>query len=198
MTKNEFLSQLERRLSALPENERNDAIEYYSGYLDDAGEDEAKAIEHLGSPAEVAANIFAEYAVSDTRTPDDTEPERERKFTLPIAWTVILAIFAVPIGLPLAIAVAVVAIALLAVIFSLAVAFGATAFGLVVGGAAGVVVSLIALFQNVPLALMMLGSTLVVLGLGIMFMKLTVTISKSGFSSISRFVGNVIMRRVKK
>jgi len=196
MTKNEFLTQLEHRLRALPENERNDAMEYYNGYIDDAGEDESEAIEHLGSPAEVAANIIAEYAVADTRAPDETV--QERKSTLPIVWTVILAIFAVPVGLPLAIAVAAVAIALLAVIFSLVVAFGATAFGLIVGGAAGVVTGIIALFQNIPLALMMLGSTLVVLGLGIMFMKLTVAISKSGFSSISRFVGNVIMRRGKK
>ena len=196
MTKNEFLSQLEHRLRALPENERNDAIEYYGGYLDDAGEDEAEAIEHLGSPAEVAANIIAEYAVADTRTTDETV--QDRKATLPIAWTVILAIFAVPIGLPLAIAVAAIAIALLAVIFSLVVAFGATAFALVIGGAVGAVAGILALFQNLPLALMMLGSTLIVIGLGIMFMKLTVEISKSGFSSISRFVGNVIMRRGQK
>ena len=196
MTKNEFLSQLEHRLRALPENERLDAMEYYSGYLDDAGEDEAAAIEHLGSPAEVAAKIVAEYAVSDTRLPDETA--REKKSTLPLAWTVILAIFAVPVGLPLAIAIAVVAIALLAVIFSLVVAFGATAFGLVVGGLAGVVFGVLALFQNIPLALMMLGSTLVVLGLGIMFAKLTVVIAKSGFNSIAKFVGNIIMRRGKK
>ena len=196
MTKNEFLSQLERRLRALPENERNDAIEYYSGYLDDAAEDEAVAIEHLGSPAEVAANIVAEYAVSDTRFPAETE--QDRKSSLPIVWTVIIAVFAVPVGLPLAIAVAVVAIALLAVIFSLVVAFGATALGLVVGGVAGIVVSIIALFQNIPLALLMLGSTLVVLGLGILFAKLTAAIAKSGFNSIAKFVGNVIMRRGKK
>ena len=196
MTKNEFLSQLEHRLRVLPENERNDAMEYYSGYLEDAGEDEAEAIGRLGSPAEVAANIVAEYAVSDTVVPGEAAQDRKR--TLPMVWTVILAVFAVPVGLPLAIAVAVVAIALLAVIFSLVVAFGATTFGLIVGGAAGIVAGIIAVFQNFPLALMMLGTALVSLGLGIMFAKLTVAISKSGFSSISRFVGNVIMRRGKK
>ena len=196
MTKNEFLSQLEYRLRALPENERKDALEYYNGYLDDAGEDVEQAIKHLGSPAEAAANIIAEYAVSDARDPDETVQDRKR--ALPIVWTVILAIFAVPVGLPVAIAVAAVAIALLAVIFSLVVAFGATAVGLVVGGAAYFVLSIIALFQNVPLALLMLGSTLVVLGLGIAFMKLTAVIAQSGFSSVSRFVGNVIMRRGNK
>jgi len=196
MTKNEFLSQLEHRLRALPENERSDAIEYYSGYLDDAGEDEAAAIEHLGSPAEVAAKIVAEYAVADTRLASETE--HERKPSLPILWTVILAVFAVPVGLPVAIVVAAVAIALLAVILSLLVAFGATAIGLVLGGIGGAIVGVIALFQNVPLALMMLGSTLVVLGLGIMFAKLTAAIAISGFDLIARYVGNVIMRRGKK
>ena len=150
----------------------------------------------MGSPAEVAAKIVAEYAVSDTGDSDETV--QGRKSALPIVWTVILAVFAVPIGLPLAVAVAAVAIALLAVIFSLVVAFGATAFGLVIGGVAAAVASIIALFQNIPLALMMFGSTLVILGLGIMFTKLTLVIAKSGFKSISRFVGNVIMRRGQK
>ena len=193
MTKNEFLTQLGHRLRALPEDERNDAIEYYSGYLDDAGEDVVSAIEHLGSPAEVAAKIVAEYAVSDTGGSDDTV--KDRKLALSVLWTVILAVFAVPVGLPIAVAVAVVAIALLVVIFSLVIAFGATAIGLFAGGIAAVLGSVLALFQNAPLALTMFGSALVIIGLGIMFVKLALAIAKSGVSTISRFVGNVIMRR---
>ena len=244
MTKSEFLSQLEYRLRILPENERRDAVEYYEGYIDDAAEDEASAIERLGPPAEVAAKIIAEIAVSGgspyaaagdearenagdgaresagegarENVEDDyraysgemprfyagngervREPEPAKKRGLSMAWTVILAIFAVPIGLPLAVAAASVAFAMLVVMLSLLVAFGATAFGLVVGGAASAVVGILALFQNLPLAAMILGVALSSLGFGLLFTKLTVVMAESGFRAIARFAGKVIIRRSK-
>ena len=192
MTKSEFLSILERRLHALPENERRDAIEYYEGYIDDAEDTEAVAIERLGPPNEVAANILAEYALVEA-----PKTEQPRKRGISIAWAVILAVFAAPIGLPLAVAVAAVAFALLITMFSLVVAFGATAIGLTVGGVFSIVFGVIALFQNLPLAVMVLGGALVVLGLGILFIKLTTVLAKSGFQAVARFAGKFIMRREK-
>ena len=56
MKKYEYLSELEKRLSALPEAERRDALNYYEEYFDAAGTDneDATAAE-LGDPAEAAA-----------------------------------------------------------------------------------------------------------------------------------------------
>jgi len=270
MTKNEFLAQLEYRLRVLPENERRDAVEYYEGYIDDAAEDEASAIEHLGPPAEVAAKIIAEIAVGGSgpyaeggrdssgayaeggrngsgpyaeggrdgsgayagsggegadagsraypgaesrayagggsrayagnggraREPEPAKGQGRRS-GLPMAWTVILAIFAVPIGLPLAVAAASVAFAMLAVVLSLLAAFGATAFGLVVGGAASVIVGIVALFSNPLLAMMILGAALAVLGFGVLFAKLTAVLAESGFRAVAKFAGKFIIRRGK-
>jgi uncharacterized membrane protein len=192
MTKNDFLSQLEYRLRALPENERRDAVEYYEGYIDDAAGDEASVIERLGPPAEVAAKILAEYA-----TAGSYESEPAKKQGLSMAWAVILAVFAVPIGLPIAIAVAAVAIALLVTVFSLLVAFGATAISLVVGGAAALVVGIVALFQNIPIALMAIGSALVLAGIGALFAKLAAVMATAGFRAVARFAGKAIIRRGK-
>ena len=58
MSKQEFLNRLEYLLRDIPQSERREAMEYYRSYFEDAGpENEAKIIEELGSPQEVAASI---------------------------------------------------------------------------------------------------------------------------------------------
>ena len=60
MKKYEYLSELEKRLSALPADARRDALNYYEEYFDAAGPDneDATAAE-LGDPAEAARRIEA-------------------------------------------------------------------------------------------------------------------------------------------
>lgn len=58
MNKSEFLHQLERLLADLAPEERSAALEYYTEYLDEAGEaGEADVLRELGSPEEVAAAL---------------------------------------------------------------------------------------------------------------------------------------------
>ena len=59
MKKYEYLSELEKRLSALPADARRDALNYYEEYFDAAGTDneDATAAE-LGDPAEAARKIL--------------------------------------------------------------------------------------------------------------------------------------------
>lgn len=61
MTKNEYLAELSGRLVKLPETERDDALAYYTEYIEDADNDEA-AIAALGTPARLATQIAAEYS----------------------------------------------------------------------------------------------------------------------------------------
>ena len=193
MTKHEFLSQLERRLRVLPENEQRDAVDYYEGYISDAGEENAEAIEQLGSPAEVASKIIAGYAAAE-----HTETDLPRKHGLSMAWAIILAVFAAPIALPLALAVACVALALLIAILSSIAAFGAAALGAVLAGFGSLIIGIIALYSNLALALMLLGTALIALGTGVMLAKLTVAITKSGFHGVARFVSKIITGRGSK
>ncbi|WP_343209717.1 DUF1700 domain-containing protein [Anaerolentibacter hominis] len=61
MTRVEFLDELKRLLQDLPAEERDEAIEFYDGYFEDAGpENEQSIIVELISPARVAAKIRAE------------------------------------------------------------------------------------------------------------------------------------------
>ena len=74
MKKYEYLSELEKRLSALPADARRDALNYYEEYFDAAGTDneDATAAE-LGDPAEAARKILeGEGLMPDDATPEET------------------------------------------------------------------------------------------------------------------------------
>ena len=56
MTRDEYMTALKNNIQSLTIDEQNEALQYYSDYFDDAGDDE-KAMQELGSPEEVAALI---------------------------------------------------------------------------------------------------------------------------------------------
>lgn len=58
MTKNEFIQELGYLLMDIPEEERNEALEFYRNYFEEAGlEEEETVIKELGSPKDVAYSI---------------------------------------------------------------------------------------------------------------------------------------------
>ena len=82
MTKYEFLGDLSRLLSQLPQEERDEAIKFYEDYFNEAGkENEEKVIEELGTPQEVAKKILQEnekeeeIPVSEAKKEKGTEVE---------------------------------------------------------------------------------------------------------------------------
>ena len=63
MKRKEYMERLEQLLLVLPDEEREEALQYYNDYFDDAGvENEDRVIRELGSPEEVAAKIRAGFA----------------------------------------------------------------------------------------------------------------------------------------
>ena len=65
MNRVQFMEQLKKLLSDISEEERQEALEYYESYFDDAGEDqEAEVIRELGSPGKVAAIIKEDLRMS--------------------------------------------------------------------------------------------------------------------------------------
>lgn len=103
MNRKQFMEQLERLLSDISEAERQEALEYYEGYFDDAGpENEGEVIRELGNPGKVAAIIkadlqensedygeYTENGYQDTRVKENgempdhyTEMDRERPIVI--------------------------------------------------------------------------------------------------------------------
>ncbi len=67
MNRTEFMRQLERLLQSISEAERQEALQYYNDYFDDAGEEnEKEVIDALGNPAKVAENIKRDLYGTDS------------------------------------------------------------------------------------------------------------------------------------
>ncbi|WP_455500587.1 DUF1700 domain-containing protein [Gemmiger sp.] len=83
MKKYEYLSELEKRLSALPEAERRDALNYYEEYFDAAGtENEDATAAELGDPAEAARKILEGEGLTPDAAPEEpsqTAPEPPKR-----------------------------------------------------------------------------------------------------------------------
>ena len=63
MNRREYIERLEQLLLVLSQEEREEALQYYTDYFEDAGaEREEDVIRELGSPEEVAAKIRAGFA----------------------------------------------------------------------------------------------------------------------------------------
>lgn len=102
MNKEEFLRALEGNLSKLPVEERQSAMEYYKEYLDEAGnENEAEAIKRLGNPVQLAKQLMADFITKEVE-----EKPMKPKQSFQAFWIVIVALFASPIALPVALSIA--------------------------------------------------------------------------------------------
>jgi len=190
MTKAKYLNQLNRKLRAMPDNERRDALEYYDGYLSDA-EDESAAMSQLGSPGEVAASILVSHAAKEPAPDEAGQPARKAGAKgIWIAWVVALAIFALPVGLPLVIALAAIAFSLIISLLAIVLATGAVILAFLFVGVVGLIIFPMIVLQDAAMALFFLGVGLVALGLGILLIKCIVILMK-GFPMIARFVGKI-------
>lgn len=103
MNKNEFLLALRSGLSALPQNEIEKSVNYYSEILDDRIEDglsEDEAVKAVGSVDEIVSQILPEEAPDRTFTAPaaESKPKSTRHLT---ASQIILLILTSPIWLTL-------------------------------------------------------------------------------------------------
>ncbi|HIY38785.1 MAG TPA: DUF1700 domain-containing protein [Candidatus Agathobaculum merdigallinarum] len=106
MNRNEYMAALRRALSALPEEERASALRYYEEYFDDAGpENEQQVISDLGAPEKVAEQILADYreltAVPHQGAGGASGKPKRRWRGVPPWLLIVLALLAIPVGLPL-------------------------------------------------------------------------------------------------
>jgi len=194
MNRAEYMAKLRYLLADITEAEREEALNYYEDYFDDAGvENEASVIESLGSPERVAATIkdglndanttggeFSETGYSnytydkDEIASADLNNEGEgtgKKKDLSAGMLVviiILCVFALPILGPIV-------IAILSVLFSLLCTVAALLFSVIVAGVAvaiagiALIISGIAtMIQSPVVGILLAGVGLILIGLGVL------------------------------
>ena len=189
-----FMQELEYRLRHLTDDDKIDALEYYSEYIDDLNlPPEGDVCAHLGTPKEVARQIIAQT------TERKVEEQQEKKTTKgfgSVVWLAILGIFASPIAFPLAIAAVVIIIAFLIVIGSIVFSFGVSGVACILSGAILAVLSFTA--AGIAQKFIALGCGLFICGLGIMFLLGTRLLAKLMVRIISGIIGKIASKHSRK
>jgi len=189
LNRTEFISQLKRQLRKLPFDEIKEAVDYYEQYFDDAGaENEQTVLLELGSPAAVASEIIAAFAVKDV----------EKKRGLSKAWMAILAAFASPLITPFALVVIILAVILVVLMVAIVIAVGGTGVSLILTGIASLVTSVPIAGQGFPTALFFFGLGLTASGIGLAIITGTVQLAKKSFNKLAKGMGKFVLRRKKK
>lgn len=211
MNRIEFMSRLAELLQDISPLERQEAMQYYNDYFDDAGEEyEAQVIKELESPQKVAVKIkagltgvdeesseYSETGYTDTRFEQKDTPanrgenrysSKTQRSTGKTIAIIILICFGLPIAVPLA-------IGLLAAVFGLLVAAVALFFAgfiiamaLVIAGIVSIVAGFAELAVAAPIGLGFIGSGLICLAIGAaggaLFVKFTMFAVPKIFRSI--------------
>lgn len=219
MNREDFLMRLSSLLQDVSEAEREEALQYYEDYFDDAGKDkEEEIIDSLGSPAEVAKNIKKELFGIETEEEIGTEDrkltkygsqakreEEQKKATLPTwVWVlIVISLILLSPGIIGSVGTVIAVICALAVAwFSLIFGFGMAAVvllvvmvGLFIVGFAGVTVS--------PMGTVgLIGGGLICGGIGILFLMLTVAMAGAatpaiwrGLVKLCKWIGSLFIRK---
>ena len=217
MNREEFMQQLARLLSDLPENERMEAIRYYNDYFDEAGpENEAKVISELGSPGKVAAIIKADLKENDGagETSKDTQSDRWRNAQdsmpgnySPVhksrgagrwALIIILVVFLSPVILGIGSGVFGVFVGILAAIFGIWVSIFTAGAGLLGGGIALLAKGVIRLFSAPASGLVSMGGGFLSIALGIFILIFFFWFTFRFLPRLCRTVVNFISRLLHK
>lgn len=192
MNKNQFLSKLAVELSKLPQEEIEAAMEFYTEYLDDVGiENEKEAIEGLGGPHKIAAQIKSDYAVRqmDSIKEDDTNVKFAKK-GISTMWLVLAGVFAAPFAIP-------VAIFIVAMIVSAIMMVAAIVFAAIAATLCGLILSIIFLvigLMNIPA---IPAISLILIGIGIIGIA-TISMAIIGVMIAIKFIFKKLIKGIHK
>ena len=187
MNRAEFMARLKDLLSDITEAEREEALNYYEDYFDDAGvENEASVIASLGSPEKVAATIkhglndntgeegeFSETGYSgytydkDEVATTSSNKKRDLRGGMLVV-VIILCVFAFPILGPLAIAVLSVLFSILCTVAALLFAVMVAGVAIGMSGIALIISGIVTLITSPVVAILFAGAGLILAGVGIL------------------------------
>ena len=157
MTRTEYIAKLTKYLRKLPQQDYEEAIEYFMEYFEEAGpENEARVIAELGTPKEAAHEVISRLL--EEKIVEDKSSLRNKTAIL---WIAILAVLASPVALPILLFFLAMLLTLLLIIFAVIVTALALTFALLISG-------VYTFFTSISLLNVSLASTLFGGGLGLL------------------------------
>lgn len=190
MSRWEFMRKLEELLSDISPSEREEALQYYNDYFNDAGkENEQSVIESLGSPEEVAKIVReglsdgqgqGQFTENGFMSSDEQKNEVvEKKNNLP-TWAIVLIVIACVILSPVILGAAGsllgILVGIAGAILGIILGFGATAIILYIVAVALVIAGFGCIIASPLSGIGMIGGGCICAAVGILFMLLTVFI----------------------
>ena len=221
MTRTEFMEKLKNLLSDIPEGEKEEALNYYEDYFDDAGvENEEEVVRSLGSPEKVAKTIrdglndssavqgeFSETGYSDYGEVEKDEvisygnPEKQKFFEKikqkengGLILLLILAVFALPILGPVIIGIGTAIFGILAAAVAVLFALVIVGIALLVAGATVFASAISCLFVTPAVAAMLFGLSMLLIGIGILITVLGIGVSTKAVPPVIRGIVNGIRK----
>ena len=177
MNKVTYIDDLRKALKVLPTSDREAAIEFYEEYFEDAGsENEARVIEELGEPKELAKKILVDLV--DKRYIEDQSEEKSysadsenektsKSSTLRTVLITIAAILALPLS-PIVLVLVIVAVVLVFAVIITLIVLCASGIAVLATGFAMIIAALIFLLKNLGASLLLMGVGLLLVGGGIL------------------------------
>ena len=157
MTRTEYIAKLTKYLRKLPQQDYEEALEYFMEYFEEAGpENEARVIAELGTPKEAAHEVISRLL--EEKIVEDKSSLRNKTTIL---WIAILAVLASPVALPILLFFLAMIMTLLMIIFAVIVTALALTFALLISG-------VYTFFTSFSLLNVSLASTLFGGGLGLL------------------------------
>ena len=177
MNKEDFLDELAKRLSGLPQEDIDERIAFYREMIYarmEEGLSEEEAIASIGSVDEVVRKIMAEYPLT-TLVKDKVRPKRKLE-----TWEIILLVLGFPLWFPLLIGAFAIVLSIYITIWAVIISLFAADFSCLAGCLGG----LVGIFQylrvgNFAGALFSVGAALVCAGVAILMFIACIYIAKT-------------------
>jgi uncharacterized membrane protein len=199
MNRAEFIERLTACLGDVPQTEREEAIQYYNDYFDDAGaENEAGVIASLGTPEKLAKEIKAGLGLTDgSNAGNSTEQGGTQKKKLSggmIALIVIAVILTSPVWVGILGGLFGLAVGIVALVFGILVAVFGVGFGFAVAGFLVFCAGVVSLFVAPISAVCLIGSGMVVFAIGLVFIWLLILLAGVAFPRLIQGIGKLCGR----
>lgn len=166
MNKQEFLSQLRKGISGLPQEDIEEQVAFYSEMIDDRMEEglsEAEAVEAIGPVDGIVSQIIADTPITKL-VKEKIRPKKKHS-----AWVIILLVIGSPVWLSLLIAASAVILSIYAVLWAVIISFWAVFASLAVSTLGGIAGGILLLFRgNIMTGLVLIGAGVVCAGLSVL------------------------------
>jgi uncharacterized membrane protein len=167
MNKKEFLEELRKGLSGLPQDDIEERLTFYSEMIDDRMEEglsQEEAVAEIGSVKDIVSQIMSEIPLSRL-VKEKVKPKRALR-----AWEIVLLALGSPIWISLLIAALAIVFSLYVVLWSVIICLWAAGLGIAGGSLGGILSAVILTIQgNFLQGAAVLGAALVCAGIFILW-----------------------------